>query len=438
MTIAGLWRDKFFKKRVNGKNKLYQGKYEQKERLAYQLHTFNHLWLDMAKRIPAYRDLLRTKQVPERFSSWKELVETIPPMTKQAIQKNVKDFQDPLKKHNYFRITGGTTAQPVQIPAWRSENEFTSIDIWIARSWYGIHPGDKLFLLWGHSHLLGSGWKGRLNAKIRCTKDRLLGYCRYSAYNLDNKNLRQAAHEMILFKPAYIIGYSVALDSFVKANSDLSESFKKLNVKAVIGAAEAFPRENSVADIEDFFGCKIGMEYGSVETNLIGHTHPAGGYRIFFDTYFIEAIDTAPGGGKTLRITSLYPRCVPLVRYEIGDAVELFEDDDPLGLWRFKKVIGRCNLFVTLKDGTRIHSEAFTHCVRDNENILRYQAVQSNGKICLNLVLKEKSVHNIPVYEKLLRERLEKIHPQLRSASIAWVDELRHTVAGKTPMVIKE
>ena len=242
-------------------------------------------------------------------------------------------------------------------------------------------PNSKLFLIWGHSHLLGAGIKGKINKFKRKFKDYLLGYYRFSAYNMNEENMRRAALEMLDFHPDYIIGYSVVLDSFVRANRDLITELRKIGVKVVIGAAESFPSDNTEEILGKMFNCPVGMEYGSVETNLIAHTHPDGGYKVFWQNYFVEAIDNGLQNGKIIRVTSLYPRCFPLIRYEIGDAAQLFEGDNGIGLTRFQKVIGRCNLSVNLKDGSIIHSEVFTHALRDCEGIIRYQVIQNKDSI---------------------------------------------------------
>ena len=45
-------------------------------------------------------------------------------------------------------------------------------------------------------------------------------------------------------------------------------------------------------------------------------------------------------------------------------------------------MIGRCNDYIALSDGASIHSEAFTHAVKECETVARFQVVQTaNGKI---------------------------------------------------------
>jgi phenylacetate-CoA ligase len=309
--------------------------------------------------------------------------------------------------------------------------------MWLGRSWYGVSPASRLFLLWGHSHLLGAGIKGWLNARKRMVLDRMLGYFRFSAYDLRPEVLGRAALKLIRFKPDYLIGYSIALDLFASANTSLREELRALGMKMAVGAAEGFPSSESEARLGDLFGCPIAMEYGAVETGLMAHTHPSGGYRVYWRTYFMEAERRCPEShNMTVRITNLYPRCTPLVRYEIGDEIETWEHKEEriLGLESFKRVVGRCNDYVLLEDGARIHSEAFTHAVRACPVIGSYQVVQSGTHLCIRYT------SDVPLngsHISQIRERLGKIHLALGRMEFERVDRLMQTVAGKTRMVIK-
>src|SRR5699024_2120067 len=100
--------------------------------------------------------------------------------------------------------------------------------LWYARNFYKIRRSDRMFRLWGHSHTLGSGlskYKKMLAFKIGLP---LIGYKRFSAYDLSDAKLRKAGSEIINFKPHYIIGYSKALYMLGKVNADRKKEFHKL------------------------------------------------------------------------------------------------------------------------------------------------------------------------------------------------------------------
>lgn len=433
MTLAGRFRARRITPLQSARAKDYAESIAPAESRRLQLETFNRLWSGQLLKRPYFGGLAEKFSLPEAFSSWEEFAERMPVTTKSDIQQFREEMTGPGSIPDLWKMTGGSTAEPLQLPAWQSEETTLMPNIWLGRSWYGIGPQDRLFMIWGHSHLLGQGLAGRINGILRRGKDRLLGYHRFSAYDLGEASMRRAAGEMLRFRPAYIIAYSVALDTFARVNAGLASRFKELELKAAIGTAERFPFDDSRDFIADILGCPVAMEYGAVETGVMAHTCPGGGFKTFWRHYFLDT--AGPGAGETLHVTCLYDRCLPLVRYEIGDMIRSAEAEEcPLGIRRLEEVAGRCNDFVALSDGTRVHSEAFSHCVRGIPQISRFQVVERGGDVAIHFVvtqaLGEKESSEI-------RLKLGKIHPLLARIALVETDALEQTVAGKTPMVIR-
>ncbi|HMQ14786.1 MAG TPA: hypothetical protein PKC49_02325 [Phycisphaerae bacterium] len=404
-------------------------------RRALQLDAFNRLWPAISANVPYYRDLARSRGLPPQFASWQDVVASLPVMNRDLIRSAGARLHDASRPPQWWRTTGGSSAQPLQLPAWESERLATGPDLWVGRGWYGLEPSDRALLLWGHRHLLGEGFKARLRGLDRRLRDYLAGCCRQSAYDLRPEALRRVGDALLRFRPAYVLGYSVALDLFARANADRAAEFAALRMKAVIATAEGLPAADSAALLERTFGAPLAMEYGAVETNLIAHTTPAGGYEAFWNTHFVEAAEPGPNGGRIVRITSLFPRCMPLVRYELGDEIEQgHAAADGLGVLRFERVIGRCNTFLLLRDGTRIHSEAITHCVAAIPDIASYQAVQEGDDIALHYTA---AAPLAAERVAALRRALARVHPLLGEIGVNRVERHRQTVAGKTPMILR-
>jgi phenylacetate-CoA ligase len=176
------------------------------------------------------------------------------------------------------------------------------------------------------------------------------------------------------------------------------------------------------------------MEYGTVECGVVAHTHPDGGYRVFWRSHLIEAV--GEGSIRRIVVTSLYPRAFPLVRFELGDEIEI-ADDAPaaaIGLAAFRRVVGRCNDYVVLADGFTVHSEVFSHAVRPCADVRSFQIVQQGDALSLRYT----SAGDLPQAERSgIQQRLERVHPALERIRFERVEELSQTVAGKTRMVIR-
>lgn len=401
--------------------------------IAQQLAAFNATWARVRTTVPYYQDLAQSRRLPEAFRAWPEVIEKLPVLNRPVIQEHGPRLASTERPAEWWRMTGGSTAEPIQIPAWHSENADQSPNGWLARSWFGIQPNDRCFAIWGHSHLLGTGLKGQINRRIREWKDWALGYYRFSAYKLDDASLRQAGDLLLRFRPQYVFGYSVALDRFARVNAARAADFARLGLKVAIGAAEGFPAPDSRELLGRVLGCPVAMEYGSVEASWLAHSTPAGDHQAFWNSYFIEALDRGASGGRIVRITSLTPRCFPLIRYEIGDELDL-GGHEGVGVSRFARVLGRCNDYLMLADGSRVHSELITHCVRSCPEVLGYQAVQDGHDVRIHVTTKH------PLADETIaaiQVRLQKLHASLRNVPIERVAALHRTIAGKTPIVVK-
>jgi phenylacetate-coenzyme A ligase PaaK-like adenylate-forming protein len=432
MTCVGRLRERSLWPGIEAAAAFYAEHDDPARRRAWQLEALNREWSRITAEIPYYRELV-AEGVPRRFESLEAFVEAVPATTRERVHREGARMASSAPAPDFQRMTGGSTAEPVQLPAWNREQEEAQPETWLGRTWYGVRPSSRLFMLWGHAHLLGTGRRGWINARRREVSDWLLGYRRFSAYDLSDAKLREAARALAAFRPDWMLGYSVALDRFARANADAGDALRATGLEMVVGTAESFPAEDSAARLEALFAAPVAMEYGCVEAGLLAHTHPDGGYRVFWGGHLLEVEPGTPGRGA-VRVTSLRPRCFPLVRYELGDDLEFAPGADTApGFDRFERVAGRCNDFVVLGDGAVIHSEVFSHAVRPSAGVDGYQVVQRDGMLCLRLVATLDAAG-----EAAIQQRLARIHPELGAMRIERVDRLEQTVAGKTRMIVRE
>jgi phenylacetate-coenzyme A ligase PaaK-like adenylate-forming protein len=434
MTIVGQLRARRYAASIVHASRVLDAPVSEVARKAIQLELLNRQWRCVVRDVPYYAHLHRDKGLPEEFRTLEEFTQSVPITRRQDVQEQLRERTSTGRAAEWFRITGGSIAAPVQLPAWRSENEAIRFDIWVARSWYGIDPASRLFLLWGHSHLLGTGWRAWIKARRLELSDRMLGYHRYSAYDLRPAVLERASDALLRFRPAYLLGYSTALDLFARANEGRRDELRRCGLRVVVATAESFPASDSAERLRDLFGCPVAMEYGAVETGPIAYTRPEGGFRVFWRSNLVEAI--GEGSRRRVLVTSLYPRAFPLMRYEIGDEVDLDStESETTGLSTFGRVVGRCNDYAELPDGTVVHSEAFSHAVRSCSAIRGYQILQTGSEIRLRIA----TVRPLVDAEIAgIRDRLRRIHSALGAIPFDTVESLDQTVAGKTRMVVKQ
>lgn len=426
MTLLSAWRQFRMDRALAANQDLYETAGPERDRLT--LARLNAAWGQSLAASPWARRLRDRHGLPESFEDWAQFQALTPVMDKTDLRAVLADPTGPVPGLQW-RSTGGSTAQPLRFPVFDTETRVASLDMWTARRRLGIAAGDPLFLIWGHSHLFGAGWRGRINAWKRRLSDAALGYSRWSAYRLSPADLRAAGDALLASGARYVIGYSAALDRFARVNADRAEAFARLKLKAVIATAEGFPRADSRDAVATTFGCPAVMEYGSVETGPMAYQGLEGeAYDVFWASHRLEL-----GPAGELIVTCLYPRALPLLRYRVGDLAS--SDEAGPGLTRLTAIGGRSNESVTLPDGAPIHSEAFTHAVRDTPGLLAYQIVRHGDRAWPSIRYEAGEMLSGDA-EAALRRRLGLIAPGLEHIRLELTPALPVSVAGKHRMVV--
>src|SRR5699024_7772013 len=339
----------------------------------YQLKKFNEIWKEIINEVPYYKELVDKERIPSQIKSIDDFIK-LPITDRKEVRNNVLKYSNNNVEPDFWITTGGSTGTPLKFPSRKKEKEYYEPSIWYARDFYGIKRSDRMFRLWGHSHTLGKGfskYKKILSFKIGHP---LIGFKRFSAYNLSKEQLRKAGEEILKFKPDYIIGYSKAINMLAKVNEGRKNEFHKLNLRAVIGASEAFDTKEDREFVSEVFGCEVGLEYASMETKHIAHTYPKSDYKVLWDDVIMECVDEngLPSTTGRVLITTLYPRMFPLVRYELGDIIVNTKKSGH-SVYEFEEIKGRDNDFLKIDAETSIHSEALTHAIKLSDKISSYQ-----------------------------------------------------------------
>jgi len=377
--------------------------------------------------VPYYRQMVQSGQASEHLRSWEDFSH-IPVTDRSTLQLRQKEFCRLSGPAHDFRMTGGSTGVPVRLGVWRSEAKFHRVAKLILWQRAGYRPSDKLFLIWGHSHLLGTGLRGRMNHVIRKLKDSLLGYKRVDAYSLSPRRCETIARQLLRFRPLGLIGYASALDYFVRATEPFHEAFGKLGLHFVMPAAEMLPRPDSRQLLERVFRCGSIEEFAGVEFGQVAMREQNSGFQVFHDLNYVEALPGAQPGLARVVLTALYDRYVPLIRYAPGDEISGPQSLSNGHVAAFTRVEGRINDSVHLPDGTAIHTVSMLHCIHQEPSVLNIQLVLEDAGPRLRLVV---GVGYDAQCEQRIRHRLADVSPGLSRIPIDQVPDVATTVAGK-------
>jgi phenylacetate-CoA ligase len=396
------------------------------ERLAaQQLAAIGRSWADAVADLPYYGSLVSAGAAPARIESWRD-VQSLPVLTRRILQDRPAEFIRRSAPPASFMTTAGSTGTPLRIGMNQAERDLMRIVKLSAWQAFGYDRSSRLFLIWGHAHLLGTGWRGRVNHLKRRLADAALGYRRVDAYRLTEATCAAHAESLIAYRPIGLIGYASALDLFARYTAAYRDRFRRLGLKFVLATAEAPPRPDSLELLEDHFGCPVVQEYGGAEFGQVAFKISRAPFETYGDLNFVET-EPASGAEQPLLITSLYRRYVPLIRYQVGDAVEGAQMLPNGHVARFDAMAGRVNDVIVLANGDAVHSVAVFHCVHQ-ENVHNIQMVLRDDGVDLRLVSPE--TDRAPM-EARIRARLAQVHPALATVRFHYLEDLETNRAGK-------
>ncbi|MCL2596422.1 MAG: hypothetical protein FWD66_01920 [Paludibacter sp.] len=399
----------------------------------YQVAYFNKMWQEIIKDVPFYEIQKQKYSLPTEIKSLNELREW-PVLTKQDLRTNQDLFIRKSGPPDGYTMTGGSTWEPFRFGTWKGY-PVASVNQWIGRFNYNVSPEMKTFYIWGHRHLYGSGLKGQIKKGMRRIKDIFMNSYRMSAFDLSVPALNAILKKMLKHKPQVIVAYSASVLAFCKANQNSQQAIKDLGIKCVICTAGPLS-ESEQHEISLFFNAPVCMEYGSMEAGVMAYTIPkTSEYKVFWDTHLIET-EKDKFGYRNI-VTNLMPTYLPLIRFDIGDYLELSYSSNELRPLFFKSVTGRPNDIITLPNGTTFNGILIGGYVKDISKVTAFQLIVNGNTI---------QIHFTAIGE-LTNDEIQMIKngciiavPDLKNSDIQVIrkDKLRQTPAGKIPLVVFE
>lgn len=394
-----------------------------------QLERLQRVWADAIQDVPYYEELVSTGQAPEEINDWDDF-QQIPVLSRATLQDNPNAFVRRSRPPDFHRMTGGSTGTPVHFGVWHSEDRLIrqlKLTLWLKMD-YRIQ--DRLFLIWGHSHLLGTGWRKHVNHVKRLLKDRIMHYRRVDAYRLDRDVCRDYARQLLSFRPRGLIGYCSALDLFIRYNPEATAAFEQLDLKFIQPCAEPPPRADSFALFHSTFQCPVIQEFGGVDFGQVASQVNEEPYFVFPDQNILESVPSAKSDNEEgVLVTTLYPRYLPLIRYSQGDAITNPVKDPHGHVRAFDSIQGRINDMLQMPSGDKIHSVAIFHSIHQEQEVFNIQLLLDDAGYRLLLASRRPALSSEA--EKRIRHRLGQVSSDLKEIPIELVADVETNRAGK-------
>ncbi|WP_271402373.1 hypothetical protein [Salinicoccus roseus] len=230
----------------------------------------------------------------------------------------------------------------------------------------------------------------------------------YCSMHMTPDNIGHVYESMQRFKPSSIDGMPSSIHMVAKYM--LQNNIKAdWDVKAVFPTAEIL-LPHILRDIEAAFGAVVVDQYASSEGAPFIYGSPEAGYHIANETGVFEFV-RAGEGVYDMIVTSFLNHATPIVRYKIGDQVEIDSDRAYLNSHRddvrITKILGREMDYLIASDGHKVMNVVVNWIVDGyEEKILQFQLVQrKRHEITVNMVVN--ADYETEADEKEIRRRLK-------------------------------
>jgi len=374
------------------------------ERLkSYQIERLRLILKHAYTNVPYYKDLFqKLKLTPKDFKTLEDL-KKIPPLTRETLRlnfdkliaKNAKKFKPILHR------TSGSTASPIEFYLDKYSNILEFCYYWRWWSWAGYKLGMP-FAEFSIHHFLGAANIKNIFDYSFITKRLILNPSQLSV-----KSIPEFVEKIKKYKPLFLKGTPSTLYIF----SLLVEKsgYSDISFKAVFTTGEKIISQQRQA-IERVFNCKVLDSYGHMERTIAISQCPFGSYHINSDYGILEVekndefVDVE---GKTVGEaigTSLYNFSMPLIRYKIGDLLEISTDVLRCRCGRclplVKDIFGRIQDVILTPDG-RYLTNIFV-IFNLIEGILAYKIYQKSKKELLVKIAKSATAQEKVIAEKII------------------------------------
>jgi phenylacetate-coenzyme A ligase PaaK-like adenylate-forming protein len=194
-------------------------------------------------------------------------------------------------------------------------------------------------------------------------------------------------------------------------------------------------------EITKFFNAKLCMEYGSVEGGCMAYTRPSDGcYNVNWNTHIIQAVKDKHGKYKNIvtKLTSCY---VPLIRYDIGDYLELIgthNEDDKRSVLEIADVLGRPSEMISFACGVSFFGALIGDCVKQVKSVIGSQIAIDEAANYLEIrVVASRTLTNEEKHLIVERFGLTVENAKALDICVRQCEKLDMTVGGKIPRIVR-
>ncbi|GAL64919.1 phenylacetate--CoA ligase family protein [Algibacter lectus] len=376
-----------------------------------------------------YKSLYKDITSPEKLENLKNL----PIINKEMLRHDIDSIHTINKKDGYISKTGGTTGKSLEVLFLPEdiEERFAILDNF--RNKFGYTLGKKTAWFSGKNLLTKRDlkknrlWKTDYYHKVRY----------YSTFHIHEKYMKYYIENLIKFQPEYLVGFPSTMYEIAKYGKKHQVDFPENTIKAIFPTAETITPDIR-AVLESFFKTSVYNQYASSEgapfiiecKNKNLHLELQSGVFEVLDDQFNNT-----NKGK-LVVTAFHTHGTPLIRYDIGDAIELKEgtcncgNNNPL----VKEILGRVSDYIYSEETGKINLGNISNCLKGVKGIIKFQIQQHVLDKLVILIVKDETKFSAND-EKTFLENLRARVGTNMELSIAYTKEIPVEKSGKFRLV---
>lgn len=358
--------------------------WSREELLAYQQRELNAFLSFVRTNSRYYQDLYAGIDLPDPFTV--DDLRLLPIVTKEMLRENIEHIVTIDRRAASIGHTGGTTGKSLTVYNRPMDGQRRMAILDHFKSRHGFENGQMRKATFNGKYIIPVGNKTpvfwRHNAAI---KQRI-----YSSFHLTEKNLPLYVADMNEFRPA-------AIDGFFSSIYEIASFILRHGVDLKFTPIAIFPTSETVTPrerliIEQAFRCPVRDQYASSEGApfITECTHG----RLHYETIsgvFEECNLPGAEPHETL-VTSFSTYGTPLIRYRIGDVVELADSSESCGCGLHtplvKRIGGRRADFLYSDNGAKVNSGQIANIFKSCPNsVVRAQIVQNEvGRVEIRVI----------------------------------------------------
>ncbi len=360
-------------------------------------------------------------------------IKKLPIINKEVLRKNINSIYTIPKGEGQISKTGGTTGKSLEVIFTNKdiEERFAILDNF--RKGFGYQLGKKTAWFSGKDLLTKSDIK-----KNRFWKTDFIYNVRYySTFHISSKYLTYYIKNLIDFKPEFMVGFPSTMYEIAKYGINNNLDFPKNTIKAIFPTAETLTLEIKEA-LELFFKTNVYDQYASSEGAPFIIECKNHKKHLELQSGIFEVLDDKNQDSKRGRliITAFNTYGTPLIRYDIGDQIELSDEKCNCGNQNplVKSILGRVSDYVYSEENGKINLGNISNCLKGVNGVVKFQIEQNTTeKIILKIVSDLTKYSNKD--EKLFLENLKSRLGNSIFIEVKYLNDIEPEKSGKYRIV---